>query len=446
MHESSPEGRPHPPGMPGVAGVGVSTDPTLRPDAVHRTGPGAVPNPDEAASANAVGAHVADLRADPILPAHRDVRTDPSVRTDPALRTDPSAMPSIPGAVSPDAFPVPAQDTAGEPEYTEPVPRYEFLEHIGSGGMADVYRARDNELGRHVAVKLFRDADETVSDRQRREREINLLSGLTHLGLVPVYDAGRLMHAGVERRYLVMELVEGLSLAHRIHNGPLKPRQVADVGAQVADVLSYVHGHGVIHRDIKPENILVSETPTFGYTLMTRLADFGVAQFVDGTRLTGHGTIMGTAAYISPEQARGEDVTAATDIYSLGLVLLESLKGEREYSGTPIEAALARLHRSPEIPEELSAEWRALLAAMTADDPAVRPNAHDVASTMRDIIRSMIFETHVRKGRVPTWARVADQGDAAKQRLLIGAAGALLGALAVGVAVAVWLTTAGVSV
>jgi tRNA A-37 threonylcarbamoyl transferase component Bud32 len=436
MHESS-QGRPHPPGMPGVAGVGVSTDPTLRPGAAHRTGPGAVPN-QEASFGGAL--------ADPILPAHRDVRTDPSLRTDPGVRTDPGAMPSIPSAVSPDAYlPSRAAEAAGEPEYAEPVPRYEFLEHIGSGGMADVYRARDNELGRHVAVKLFRDADETVADRQRREREINLLSGLTHVGLVPVHDAGRLMHAGVERRYLVMELVEGLSLAHRIRNGPLKPRQVADVGAQVADVLSYVHAHGVIHRDIKPENILVGETPTFGYTLITRLADFGVAQFVDGTRLTGHGTIMGTAAYISPEQARGEDVTAATDIYSLGLVLLEALKGEREYSGTPIEAALARLHRSPEIPEDLSPEWRALLAAMTADDPAVRPNAHDVASTMRDIIRSMIVETHARKGRVPTWARVAERADAAKQRVFIGAGGALIGALAVGLAVAVWLTIAGVA-
>ena len=410
MRESSPEGKPAPLGLPGVVGVGVSTDPTIRPDPARRTGPGGI--------------------------------ADPAVRTDPSLRTDPRAMPVVPAPVEGEPAGRDEQYAAGEP-FQEPAPRYEFLEHIGSGGMADVYRARDNELGRHVAVKLFRDADESVSDRQRREREINLLSGLTHVGLVPVYDAGRLMHAGVERRYLVMELVEGLSLAHRIHEGPLKPRQVADIGAQVADVLSYVHGRGVIHRDIKPENILVDETPTFGYTLMTRLADFGVAQFVDGTRLTGHGTIMGTAAYISPEQARGEDVTEATDIYSLGLVLLESLKGEREYTGTPIEAALARLHRSPEIPETLSAEWRALLGAMTADDPAVRPNAHDVASTMRDIIRMMIVETHARKGRVPTWAR-ADDPHAARKRVLIGIGGMVIGALGVGIAVLVGLFAGGV--
>jgi eukaryotic-like serine/threonine-protein kinase len=425
MRESStPEGHLEPRGLPGVVGVGVSTDPTQRPDAARRTGPGAYGDPA--------------------------VRTDPSVRTDPGVRTDPSAMPVVPApeAGSTDGGRHTAdganQFSHQQHENAEPTPRYEFLEHIGSGGMADVYRARDNELGRHVAVKLFRDAEETVADAQRREREINLLSGLTHVGLVPVYDAGRLVHAGVERRYLVMELVEGLSLAHRLQHGPVKPRQVADIGAQVADVLSYVHGRGVIHRDIKPENILVSETPTFGYTLITRLADFGVAQFVDGTRLTGHGTIMGTAAYISPEQARGEDVTAATDIYSLGLVLLEALKGEREYTGTPIEAALARLHRSPEIPETLSPEWRSLLGAMTADDPAIRPNAHDVASTMRDIIRTMIVETHVRKGRVPTWARVGDPKDTVRQRWLIGIAGILLGALGVGIAVIVALAAGGV--
>jgi eukaryotic-like serine/threonine-protein kinase len=402
MHGSTPtEGPPSGPGPAGMPGVGVRTDPTQR--------------------------------------------TDPATRTDPVIRTDPAAMPNVPSA-TPRPRAAPGFDAPAPPE-PEPsagdAPRYEFLEHIGSGGMADVYRARDNELGRHVAVKLFREAEETIADRQRREREINLLSGLTHVGLVPVHDAGRLMHAGIERRYLVMELVDGLSLAHRIAEGPLKPRQVADVGAQVADVLSYVHGRGVIHRDIKPENILMSDVPTFGYTLMTRLADFGVAQFVDGTRLTGHGTIMGTAAYISPEQARGEEVTAATDIYSLGLVLLEALKGEREYSGTPIEAALARLHRPPEIPETLSPEWRSILGAMTADDPAVRPNAHDVSSTMRDLIRLMILQGQVRKGRLPIWARANGAADGADRRLrFAGIAGIAFGTIGLGIAVAVGIAAA----
>ncbi len=403
-----------------------------------------IEGPSSAAGPGPAGMPGVGVRTDPTQRADPATRTDPRhAYGDPALRTDPAAMPVVP-ATTPRPSSAPGFDApaSNEPEPVgEGAPRYEFLEHIGSGGMADVYRARDNELGRHVAVKLFRETEETVADQQRREREINLLSGLTHVGLVPVHDAGRLMHAGIERRYLVMELVDGLSLAHRIAEGPLKPRQVADVGAQVADVLSYVHGRGVIHRDIKPENILVSEVPTFGYTLMTRLADFGVAQFVDGTRLTGHGTIMGTAAYISPEQARGEDVTAATDIYSLGLVLLEALKGEREYTGTPIEAALARLHRPPAIPESLSPEWRAILGAMTADDPAVRPNAHDVASTMRDLIRLMILQTQVRKGRLPIWARAnGGASDATeRRRRAAGIAGLVLGVLGVGIAIAVGL-------
>ena len=269
--------------------------------------------------------------------------------------------------------------------------RYDFRERLGAGGMADVYRARDTELGRDVAVKVFRADDDTIADLQRREREIRLLSRLNHPGLVGIHDAGVLMHEGVARRYVVMEYVEGRSLAHRLARGPMKPRQVADVGAQMADVLSYVHGHGIVHRDVKPENILVAEVPTLGYTLMAKLADFGVAQFVDGSRVTGDGAIMGTAAYISPEQARGEEVGTPSDVYSLGLVLLEALRGEREYPGSAIEAALARLHRPPAVPDDLPGEWRALLEAMTADDPARRPTAHDVAATMRDVIRSMII-------------------------------------------------------
>ena len=270
--------------------------------------------------------------------------------------------------------------------------RYDFVEHLGSGGMADVYRARDTELGRDVAIKVFRDDEDTIADKQRREREIHLLGTLNHPGLVGVFDAGTLMHDGHPRRYLVMELVEGRSLAHRLAKAPMKPRQVADIGSQLADALSYVHARSIVHRDVKPENVLLDETPALGYTLLAKLADFGVAQFVDGSRLTSDGAIMGTAAYISPEQARGDEIGTPSDVYSLGLVLLEALRGEREYTGSAIEAALARLHRPPAIPDEVPEGWRELLRAMTHDDPAKRPTAHDVAATLRDIIRSMIIE------------------------------------------------------
>ena len=291
------------------------------------------------------------------------------------------------------------RQVASRPPEQQPRLRYEFLEHLGSGGMADVYRARDTELGRDVAIKVFRDVSGTVADLTRREREIHLLGGMSHPGLVGVHDAGTLLHEGQERRYVVMELVEGLSLAHRLANGPLTPRQAADLGAQMADALSYVHGRSVVHRDVKPENILLAETPALGYTLVAKLADFGVAQFIDGARMTSDGAIMGTAAYISPEQARGEEVGPPSDVYSLGLVLLEGLRGEREYTGSAIEAALARLHRPPAVPEDLPEEWRVLLEAMTNDDPAKRPTAHEVAATLRDVIRGMILDGRGKRGR-----------------------------------------------
>ncbi|WP_350347549.1 serine/threonine-protein kinase [Agromyces sp. G08B096] len=285
---------------------------------------------------------------------------------------------------------------------TQPVPtfvgRYAIRELIGAGGMADVYLATDTQLGRDVAVKLFRAEQDTPADRLRREREIQLLGDLTHLGLVGIYDAGFLGPEEAGRRFIVMELVRGRSLAQRLARGPLKPRQVADVGAQIADALAYIHTRSVVHRDVKPENILLSDEPAYGYTLTAKLADFGVAQFIDGTRLTGDGSIMGTAAYISPEQARGAEAGPASDVYSLGLVMLEAFSGEREYSGTPIEAALARLHRPPTIPEELPEDWQDLIAAMTADDPDARPTAHDVAAIMRESIHDMAAASGPRRG------------------------------------------------
>ena len=330
-------------------------------------------------------------------------------------------------------------DTRASGNAVEPHPRlrYEFRERLGSGGMADVYRARDTELARDVAIKVFRDDGSTVADLARREREIHLLGALTHPGLVGIHDAGTLVHDGRRRRYVVMELVEGRSLAHRLMRGPMKPRQVADLGAQLADTLSYVHGRSVVHRDIKPQNILLTEVPTLGYTLFGKLADFGVAQLADGSTLPSDAEFMGTAAYISPEQARGDEIGTPSDVYSLGLVLLEALRGEREYTGSAIEAALARLHRAPTVPEELPDEWRTLLAAMTHDDPAMRPMAHEVAATLRDIIRAMISEGRGERGARrrsrATGPRPVTLRSAAVASSVLGAivvAAALVGAIA----------------
>jgi serine/threonine protein kinase len=144
------------------------------------------------------------------------------------------------------------------------------------------------------------------------------------------------------------------------------------VGRQLAEALAYAHAAGVVHRDVKPGNVLLGEHHR------AKLADFGIARLVgDTVRHTQTGTTIGTAAYLSPEQVQGRDVTGAADVYALGLVLIEAMTGERAYPGTPTEAALARLHRNPEVPPDLP--HRDLLVAMTQRDPDARPTAAEVA-------------------------------------------------------------------
>ena len=143
-------------------------------------------------------------------------------------------------------------------------------------------------------------------------------------------------------------------------------------------MLSYVHANGIVHRDVKPSNILV------GRDGGVRLADFGIARVLaDPTGHTVTGTTIGTAAYIAPEQVRGEAGTAASDVYSLGLVLLEALTGTRAYTGGPMEAALARLHAAPLIPTSLPTGWPALLTQMTHSDPALRPSMAETEAVLR---------------------------------------------------------------
>ncbi|WCI09572.1 protein kinase [Arthrobacter sp. OVS8] len=165
-----------------------------------------------------------------------------------------------------------------------------------------------------------------------------------------------------------MELVDGQDLRTRIRHSPLPLAEIAVIGAGVSDALAYVHSLGIIHRDIKPANILLVPVRP-GEPLRPKLTDFGIARMMDGTRLTATGTMVGTAAYLSPEQSRGADLGPASDIYSLGLVLLECIKGEVEYPGSAVESAVARLHRAPGIPDAVPAEWATLIRAMTALDP-----------------------------------------------------------------------------
>lgn len=261
--------------------------------------------------------------------------------------------------------------------------RYRLVEPLGSGGAGSVYRARDTVLGRDVALKVFRAESTLADDLVRQEREIRMLSTLAHPGLINIFDAGRQNFDGTVRRFLVMELVPDASLDTRLATEKTLPaHEVAALGAQIADALAYIHSRGVIHRDVKPANILIGDARAAGFRRTAKLGDFGIAQFIDGNRLTSDGTILGTAAYLSPEQVSGRSVGVVSDVYSLGLVLLEALTGVQEFPGTVVESAVARVNRDPDVPETLAEEWRTLLSAMTDRDPANRPSAAEVAAIL----------------------------------------------------------------
>ncbi|RSM73841.1 serine/threonine protein kinase [Kibdelosporangium aridum] len=250
--------------------------------------------------------------------------------------------------------------------------RYRIDELLGTGGMADVYRAWDTRLHRSVAIKMFRpQADDTA--RSRFDKEVRTLATLSHPGLVSVYDADTTQ----QQPFAVLQLIEGQTLSHRISEGPLSVAEVRALGAQLADALGYVHANGVIHRDVKPSNVLIDSDGT------VYLSDFGLAQLIGASRVTQADMLVGTAAYLAPEQVRGEEVDGRADIYALGLVLLECLTGEREYPGNEIETAVARLHRPPTVPEDLPPDLHRLLTLMTSLTARRRPTAVQCAEALR---------------------------------------------------------------
>jgi eukaryotic-like serine/threonine-protein kinase len=261
--------------------------------------------------------------------------------------------------------------------------RYRLGDVIGRGGMSSVYCARDEKLGRDVALKLFVPQAPDADELKRQEAEIQLLATLNHPSLVTLFDAGIDTRIPDEPRpFLTMELVEGQDLRSRIRHSPVPLDELAVIGAGIADALAYVHSLGIIHRDVKPGNILLVQVRA-GEPLRPKLTDFGIARIADGTRLTATGAMVGTAAYLSPEQAMGSPLTSATDVYSLGLVLLECIKQAMEYPGSAVESAVARFHRAPEIPADVPTEWAELIRSMTAVDPLERPSAGDVEIALR---------------------------------------------------------------
>lgn len=280
------------------------------------------------------------------------------------------------------------------------VDRYLLKERIGVGGAAEVYAADDLLLHRQVAVKLFR-SDTELSDERRVLAEMRTLAGLNHAGIVTVFDAGLADgDSPFTHPFIVMELVRGRSLKARLTSGPLPEHDVALLATSIASTLVYLHEQGLVHRDIKPANVLLAE-PQPGNEFTAKLSDFGVALVSGATRVTSVGLTVGSANYLAPEQLGGGDLGPPLDVYSFGLVLLESLTARQAFPGQGLEAAMARLQGPPVVPDEVPEHWARLIEHMTQTDPAARPTAGEVLETVKSF-------TAPGSAAVPSFAGPAD--------------------------------------
>ncbi|MFZ1286182.1 MAG: serine/threonine-protein kinase, partial [Candidatus Phosphoribacter sp.] len=246
--------------------------------------------------------------------------------------------------------------------------RYELTDRIASGGMGDVWAATDRVLGRTVAVKVMRmlTSDESTFAARFRD-EARHTAALAHPNIAAVYDYGE----DEGRAFLVMELVPGHPLSSLIATGPLPLEQTRLILGQCALALASAHAAGVVHRDVKPANIMITPEGK------VKLTDFGIARAVDAAGHTRTGEVMGTPQYLSPEQAQGQRVTGATDLYSLGVVGYEMLAGTRPFdAGSPVATALAHITETPPpLPDHVTDPLRSAIEACLAKDPAARPSS-----------------------------------------------------------------------
>jgi eukaryotic-like serine/threonine-protein kinase len=293
---------------------------------------------------------------------------------------------------------------------------YEVLSTLGTGGMAEVYRARDTRLGRDIALKVVNEALAGNPELVRRfEQEARLAGSLNHPNLVAVYDVG--LHEGAP--YFITELLKGESLRTRLSRGRIPLDSALDWGAQLAQGLAAAHARGIVHRDVKPENVFLTSD---GHV---KLLDFGIAKLAEGTRAEGAhgildetvtptggetqtGAILGTPAYMAPEQVRGEHVDARTDIFSLGAVLYEMLSGHRPFpSGSLVESGHAILHEDPApLPHEVPSAVAQVVRRCLEKEPGRRhQSASDLAFAL-EILRSDVDTRPTsRPGALPSFIR-----------------------------------------
>lgn len=262
--------------------------------------------------------------------------------------------------------------------------RYQIVEQIGRGGMATVYRARQQALGRDVAVKVLRDTLDP-SAAARFEREARAVASLHHPNILPLYDYGD----DDGHLFFVTQYVPGgRTLADEVAAGPMAPARALHLVALVLDALAYAHGRGIVHRDVKPANIMLPEPD------WPLLADFGIAESLTATtQLTLPGQIIGTANYMAPERAADRPADARSDLYSVGVVLFELLTGRLPFAGeTPLAVLVQHVNDPPPAPGDLvpgldPAVERAVLRAL-AKDPAARPqSAAELAAELRRLSR-----------------------------------------------------------
>jgi tetratricopeptide (TPR) repeat protein len=313
---------------------------------------------------------------------------------------------------------------------------YEIVAPIGAGGMGEVYRARDTRLGRDVAIKVLPADFAADAERLKRfEREAKATAALSHPNVLAVYDVGT--HEGVP--YLVEELLEGESLKDRLAQGAVPVREAVEIAVQVAHGLAAAHGKHIVHRDLKPANVFITSEGT------AKILDFGIAKLVESvpvgeadtlthapTGATELGRVLGTTAYMSPEQARGMPVDPRSDIFSLGVVLYEMLAGQRPFRGETATDTVAAIltQEPPPLPEGVAPALQSVVTQCLAKRPDLRfSSAHDLALALQS--------ASSQGGTAPVGVTgVGVAGLARRRRLLL--AGGVLFAGAIVASLAIW--------